>query len=90
MGIPSSRAGWPARDVPKSMGNAEWCFYEAVGALRLPPLLRVAPYRMAEGMPPSDALWGRLGGEGYVYQYAARFSSLAFLFVAVWLTPTGS
>ena len=78
-GIPNSRAGWFARDAPRSMGNAERRFYEAVGALRLPSFLRVAPYRMAEGMPLSDAHRGSLGAEGYVYQYAARFSSLAFL-----------
>ena len=58
--------------------------------MRFPPFLRVAPYRMAEGMPHSDAIRGSLGGEGYVYQYAGRFSSLAFLLVSVWLTPTAN
>ena len=72
------------------MGNAEWCFFEAVGASRLPPCLRVAPYRMAGGMPLSDALRRSLGGQGSVYQYAARFSSPVFLLVSVWLAPTAS
>ena len=75
MGAPNSRAAWFARDVLKSMGNAGWCFYETARELRLPDFLCVAPYRMAERMPLSDAHWGSLYGEGYVYHFAARFSS---------------
>ena len=45
---------------------------------------------MAEGMPLSEALKGSLYGEGYAYQFAARFSSPAFLLGAAWLGPTVS
>ena len=90
IGAPNSRAGWFVRDGPKSMGNAEWRLYDAAGEFHLPDFLCVAPYRMAEGMPRPDALRGSLCGEGYVYQFAARFSSLVFLPVAVWLTPAVS
>ena len=82
VGVSNSRAAWFVRDVPKSMGNAERCFS--------PDFLRAAPRRMAEGMPSSEALRGSLYGEGYVYQYAARFSSLAFLLVPAWLAPAVS
>ena len=58
--------------------------------LRLPDSLRVAPYRMAERVPASDALRGSLYGEGYVCQYTARFSSSVFLPVSAWLAPTAS
>ena len=34
MGVSNSRAAWFARDVPKSMGNAERRLYEAAGELR--------------------------------------------------------
>ena len=90
MGIPNSRAGRFVRDFPKSVGNAEWRFYDAVGELRLPDFLCVTPYCMAEVMLLSDALRGSLYGEGFAYQHAARFSSLVFLLVAVWLAPTAS
>ena len=33
----------------KTMGNAEWRFYEAARELRLPDVLRVAPRRMLYG-----------------------------------------
>ena len=90
MGVSNSRAAWFVRDVPKSMGNAERCFYEAADELRLPEFLRVAPRRMAEGTPSSEGLRGSSYGEGYAYQFAARFSSLAFLLVSAWLAPAVS
>ena len=67
MGIPNSRASWFARYVPSGVGNAEWYLYEAIGITYLPAFFRVAPYRMAEGMPLSDDPRGSLAGQGYVY-----------------------
>ena len=55
-----------------------------------PAIFRVAPYRVAEGMPRPDALRGPLSGQGYLYQYACHFSALAQLLASVWLTPTVS
>ena len=77
LGIPNSRASWFARDVPSGPGTAEWGLCGAVGATYLPPFFRFAPYRMAEGMPRSDALHGSLSGQGYLYQYAFRFAAFA-------------
>ena len=51
LGVPNARAAWFVRDVPQSMGHAEWRFYEAVCDLRLPDFLRAAPYRMVQGIP---------------------------------------
>ena len=90
VGIPNSRASWFVCDVPEGMGNAEWRLFEAAGESYFPASFRVAPYRIAEGMPLSDALRGPLEGQGYVYQYATRFSALVFLLVSVWLAPTAS
>ena len=90
LGSPKSRASWFARDVPSGPGNAEWDLYEAGGVTYLPPFYCVAPYRVAEGMPRSDALCGSLSGQGYLYQYAFRFAALAQLLVSAWLTPTVS
>ena len=45
---------------------------------------------MAEGMPRLDALRGSMPGQGYVYQYAFRFSALAQPLASVWLAPTAS
>ena len=89
-GIPNSRASWFTRDVPEGIGNAEWRLRDDVGASYLPPFFRADPYRLAGGMPLSDALRGSLGGQGYAYQCAPRFSVLAFQPAAVWLTPTAS
>ena len=50
----------------------------------------VAPYRLAEGMPLSDALRGSLSGQGFAYQCAFRFSALASPLVSVWLSPSAS
>ena len=41
-------------------------------------------------MPLSGARRGSLGGQGYVYEYSARFTSLVFLLVSGWLAPTAS
>ena len=90
LGVPNSRASWFARDVLAGAGNAEWPLYEAVGATYLPPFFRVAPCRLAEVMPRSDAFRGSLSGQGYLYQYAFRFSALAQLLASVWLAPTVS
>ena len=38
----------------------------------------------------SESLRGSLFNEGYVYQFAARASALAFLSASVWITPTVS
>ena len=89
-GISNSRASWFTRDVPSGVGNAEWYLYEDAVISYLLASFRVAPYRMAEGMPLSDALRGSISGQSYVYQYVFRSSALVLLLVWVWLTPTAS
>ena len=42
-GVLNSRTGSFVRDVPKTSGDAKWCFYDAAGELHLPDSLRVAP-----------------------------------------------
>ena len=41
-------------------------------------------------MPASDAFRGSWFGEGFAYQFAARFSSLVFFLASAWLAPTVS
>ena len=56
----------------------------------LPPFYCIAPFRVAERMPRSDAPRGSLSGQGSLYQYAFRVAALAQLLVSAWLTQTVS